>query len=52
MPTIINRLFIEFEVCCPMKKILQSILLTLLTLLLVVIVVARSELKYKYESPA
>ena len=35
-----------------MKKILQSILLTLLTLVLVVIVVARSELKYKYDSPA
>ena len=35
-----------------MKKILQSVLLTVLTLILVVIVVARSELKYKYESPA
>ena len=35
-----------------MKKILQSLLLTVLTLLLVVIVVARSELKYKYESTA
>ena len=44
--------FIDYEVVCAMKKILQSILLTLLTLVLVVIVVARSELKYKYESPA
>ena len=35
-----------------MKKILQSILLTLLTFVLVVIMVARSELKYKYDSPA